>query len=108
MTRWTAGVLAGVSAGVVMAGVMMLYIAATGRSVWTNPNLIAVMWLGERVADGRFGIATVVGFATHMATSALMGFVAVPFVRDLGAGRTLLASISYAIASYPSRRPSYP
>jgi hypothetical protein len=41
-----AGLIAGGVAGVVMAGFMMLYMAAQRGSIWTNPNLIAVMWLG--------------------------------------------------------------
>ncbi|WP_412063494.1 hypothetical protein [Rubrivirga sp. IMCC45206] len=46
--------------------------AATGRSVWTNPNLIAVMWTGAPPSDG-FAVATVAGFVTHQLTSTLMG-----------------------------------
>jgi len=84
-----------------MTAFMMLLLAVQGRSVWTNPDLIAVMWMGPDVADGRLTGATLVGFATHMATSALMGLVAVPFIAGLSRGRTLLASVSYALASYP-------
>jgi hypothetical protein len=84
-----------------MAMAMMGYTALRGRSVWTNPNLIAAMWMGNDVADGRWTPATVVGFATHMATSALMGWVALPFIAGLSPGRTILASASYALASYP-------
>ncbi len=62
----TAAIWAGVIAGFVMALAMMGYQYARGRSVWTNPNLIAAMWLGNDVADGRLTGATAVGFATHM------------------------------------------
>ena len=98
---YRAGILAGTIAGAVMAVFMMAWMTVVGHSVWTNPDLIAAMWLGPHVADGRLGGATLVGFATHMATSALMGLVAVPFVAGLSRGRTLLASLSYAVASYP-------
>lgn len=98
---YRAGAIAGTVAGAVMAMFMMALMAARGRSVWTNPDLIAVMWMGPEAADGRLTAATLVGFATHMATSALMGLVAVPFVAGLTRGRTLLASLSYAVASYP-------
>ncbi len=84
-----------------MALGMMGYQYACGRSVWTNPNLIAAMWLSDDVADGQLTGATAVGFATHMATSALMGWIAIPFIRDLPPVRTVLASASYALASYP-------
>ncbi len=99
--RTAAAIGAGTIAGLVMAIAMIGYLYAQGRSVWTNPNLIAAMWLGNDVADGRLTEATLVGFATHMATSVLMGWVAVSFIQDLSPGRTVLASVSYALASYP-------
>jgi len=99
--RAAAATGAGTIAGLVMAVAVMGYLYVRGRSVWTNPNLIAAMWLGDDVADGRLTGATAVGFATHMATSALMGWVAVPFLRDLPPGRTVLVAVSYALASYP-------
>jgi hypothetical protein len=68
-----------------MAGFMILTWVREG-SVWTNPNLIAVMWLGPGVADGRFGSPTLIGFATHMTTSVLMGLVGVLFIGLLHAG----------------------
>ncbi len=73
----------------------------TGRSVGTNPNLIAAMWMGNAVANGSFSTATLVGFLTHEATSALMGIIAVPFIWDLSFGRTVLIAVAYALASYP-------
>ncbi len=100
-TRESAGVVAGLVAGAVMALFMMGWMVASGTSVWTNPNLIAVMWVGREAALGGFSGATLLGFATHMATSALMGWIAVPFVRDLPPGRTILVAIVYAVASYP-------
>ena len=100
MSRAWAGVLAGFVAGAVMAMGMMAWMAVQGKSVWTNPNLIAVMWTGAPPAAG-FSGATVVGFVTHELTSALMGWIAVPFVRDLPPARTVLAGFAYALASYP-------
>ena len=93
--------MAGLVAGAIMAVFMMVWAAAQGESVWMNPNLIAVMWVGRGDALGGFSGATVLGFATHMASSALMGWIAVPFVRDLPPVRTLLAAFAYALASYP-------
>lgn len=93
--------VAGLAAGVVMTMVMMAWMAASGESVWTNPNLIAVMWVGRDAALGGFSGATLLGFATHLATSALMGVIALPFIRDLPPGRTMLAAFAYALASYP-------
>lgn len=97
-----AALLAGSVAGVVMALFVMTYMAAIGRSVWTNPNLIAVMWLGEEAAESTFSSATVVGFVTHMITSAEMGLIAIPFIRDLPPARTVLVAFAYAVASYRS------
>ena len=99
--RYGTAAVAGVIAGTVMSMTMMLVASLHGQSVWIMPNLIAAMWLGDDVADGRLTGATAVGFATHMATSALMGWVAVPFLRDLPPGRTVLVAVSYALASYP-------
>lgn len=100
MSRPWAGGVAGCAAGAVMAMGMMVWMVATDRSVWTNPNLIAVMWTGTAPGNG-FSGTTVLGLATHQATSALMGWVAVPFLRDLPPGRTILVAIAYAVASYP-------
>ncbi|WP_412063348.1 hypothetical protein [Rubrivirga sp. IMCC45206] len=101
MSRTAAGAWAGFAAGMAMALAMMGWMLATGRSPWTTPDLIAAMWLGDGVADGALGLPTLVGFATHQATSALLGGIAVPFVRDLSPGRTVLAAVAYAVASYP-------
>lgn len=100
-SRIGAGVVAGIIAGLIMAMAMMGYMAAMGKSIWTNPNLIAVMWMGREVAGGAFSAATIVGFLTHMATSALMGIVAIPFIYRLPTWRTMLAAFSYGLASYP-------
>lgn len=99
--QFAAGAAAGIIAGIIMAMAMMAYMYLTGRSIWTNPNLIAAMWMGNSVADGSFSMATSVGFLTHEATSALMGIVAVPFIKNLSFGRTILNSVAYALASYP-------
>lgn len=99
--KLAAGAIAGIIAGTVMAMVMMIYMYLNGRSVWSNPDLIAAMWLGNEVADGSFSLATLIGFLTHEATSALMGIIAVPFIKDLPFGRVIIISIAYALASYP-------
>jgi hypothetical protein len=80
---------------------MMMYMAVHGESVWTNPNLIAVMWVGPSAVRGGFGWPTIIGFATHMATSLVMGVVGVVFIASLPPRRTLLAALAYALASYP-------
>ncbi len=95
------GALAGAVAGIVMAAAMMGYMLVRQQSVWTNPNLIAVMWMGPKAATGGFGIAAIVGFATHMAASVLMGVMGILFIAALPRGRTVLAALAYALASYP-------
>ncbi len=99
--RVIAGVVAGSLAGLVMAMAMMVYKYSQGKSIWTNPDLIAAMWMGNTAADGELTMATLVGFLTHMATSALMGIIALPFIYGLPAWRTMLAAFAYAVASYP-------
>lgn len=84
-----------------MAAAMMGYMLVRQQSVWTNPHLIAVMWMGPHAADAGFGVPTLVGFATHMAASMLMGVIGVPFIAALPRGRTMLAAVAYALASYP-------
>ncbi|MBA3297657.1 MAG: hypothetical protein H0U19_12060 [Acidobacteria bacterium] len=100
-TRVWRAAIAGIVAGIVMAAFMMLYMAVWGDSVWTNPNLIAVMWLGSQVADGQFGWATLIGFTTHMGASALMGMIGLVLILDLPPRRVMTASVTYALASYP-------
>lgn len=100
-SKLKAGTIAGIIAGLVMAMAMMAYMYLTGRSVWANPNLIAAMWTGNEAAGGGFSTATIIGFLTHEATSALMGVVAVPFIKNLPARQTILVSIAYALGSYP-------
>ena len=100
-SRVGAGIIAGSVAGLVMAMAMMGYMHWRGESVWTNPDLIAAMWMGPEVADGRLTLATLVGFVTHMATSAVMGVIAIPFIYKLQPWRTMLAALSYALGSYP-------
>lgn len=99
--RVTGAVVAGLTAGIVMSMMMMAYMAMRGQSIWTMPNLIAVMWLGNEVAGGEFAMPTVVGLITHLVTSALMGFIAIPFIKDLPPARTMLAAFAYSVASYP-------
>ena len=99
--EWRAGVVAGVAAGVAMSAGMMLYTLASAGSMWINPNLVAVMWLGADVAGGDFKTATMLGLATHVATSALMGAVAVPWIYRLPSWRTMLAAFAYALGSFP-------
>jgi hypothetical protein len=99
--HYGAAAVAGVIAGTVMSMAMMLVAILRGQSVWMLPNMIAAMWLGPDVATGALGLPTMVGFLTHMATSALMGVVAVPFVAGLPRWRVLLVSLAYALASYP-------
>ncbi len=96
-----AGAIAGLAAGAVMSMAMMLIATLRGESPWALPDLIAAMWLGSDVADGRLGIPTMVGMLTHGATSAMMGIVAVPFVAALPGWRVLPISLAYALASYP-------
>ena len=102
MSERASGAWAGFVAGGVMAAAMMGWMLITGRSPWINPNMISAMWLGEHaVFLDDFGGHTILGFATHQATSVLMGLIAIPFIRDLPRGRTLLVSSAYALASYP-------
>lgn len=99
--RIVAAMVAGIAAGIVMSAVMMAYMAARGQSVWRMPNLIAAIWMGEAVAGAELGTPTLVGLITHVATSALMGLIAIPFIKDLSPTRTVLAAFAYAVASYP-------
>lgn len=93
--------LAGLLAGMMMSMAMMAASMIQGDSPWTLPDLISAMWLGPHAADGTLGFATLAGFATHEATSALMGVVAIPFVRHLRGTQLALVAMAYALASYP-------
>ena len=98
---FAAEAIAGTIAGAIMAMAMMVYMYLIGESVWTNPNLISAMWLGNQAANGSLSTATFVGFFIHEATSAVMGIIAVPFIKNLPIWRMLIVSIAYALASYP-------
>lgn len=99
--QWLVGTVAGLVAGIVMSMLMMAYMAIRGNSVWTMPNLISVLWLGEVAAGDEFTTATLVGLITHLITSALMGVIAIPFIANLPPTRTVLVAFAYAVASYP-------
>jgi len=92
---------AGAIAGMVMSVAMMMTAVAMGTSVWTMPDLIAAMWFGPAAANGALGGHTLVGFLTHEMTSALMGVVALPFLRGLRGRQAVLVAMAYALASYP-------
>lgn len=96
-----AGAGAGLVAGTVMAMTMMMLAIFRHQSIWTMPDLIAAMWLGPDVATGQLGFPTLVGFLTHEVTSTLMGVIAIAWVAGLEGRRLLLASLAYALASYP-------
>lgn len=100
-SRIGAGILAGLAAGLVMSLFMMGFTSWRHDDPWKMPHLIAVMWLGEAAAERELGLATLAGFATHMATSGLMGAIAIPFIDGLPRWRTILLALTYAIASYP-------
>ncbi len=101
MSRPSAAAIAGAIAGFVMSMMMMGWMVVKGQSIWSMPNLIGVMWFGPEAAGSAMSVATLAGFLTHVVTSVAMGLVAIPFIRDLSRGRTTLASVAYAIASYP-------
>lgn len=96
-----AGMIAGSLAGLFMAAAMMAYMHATGRSAWTNPNLIAALWTRQASPGGKLTTDTIAGFAVHLGTSATMGMIAIPFIADLPGWRTILVAVAYSLASYP-------
>ncbi|MDQ3242390.1 MAG: hypothetical protein M3Q09_01495 [Gemmatimonadota bacterium] len=96
-----AGAGAGLVAGTVMAMAMMMFAISRHQSIWTMPNLIAAMWFGPPVATGQPGFPTIAGFLTHEVTSILMGMIALAWVAGLTGRRLFLASLAYALASYP-------
>ncbi len=99
--KYLAGAGAGLMAGTVMAMAMMMLALFRNQSIWTMPNLIAAIWLGPDVATGQLGFPTFAGFLTHEVTSTLMGVIALAWVAGLEGRRLLLASLAYALASYP-------
>ena len=101
MNRLGAGVIAGGVAGLVMAMAMMGDMKWQGQNVWTNPNLIAAMWMGPKVAGGRLTLATLVGFHDSHGDERCYGDNHHPFIYKVPAWRTLLAALSYAMGSYP-------
>lgn len=101
MSRITTGLWAGTAGGLGMALFLMVWMAATGRSVWTYPNLLAATWLGESAATGLLGGPTLIGLVTHEVLSAGVGLAAVPLIRDLRPLRKVATAAAVGLAAYP-------
>lgn len=79
--------LAGVAGGVTIAGIGMVYRAATGQGFWSLPNSIGGIALGAPAAATRaFGLVTLTGVALHMVLSAVYGIAIVGLEPVLGIG----------------------
>jgi hypothetical protein len=79
--------LAGVVGGVAIAGVGMVYSAATGGGLWTLPNSIGGIVMGAEAGMTRsFGMVTLVGVGFHMVLSATYGIATVYLARQFSIG----------------------
>jgi hypothetical protein len=78
---------AGIIGGIAIAGVGMIYSAATGGGLWTLPNSIGGIVLGPKAGGTRsFGKATFVGVGFHMALSAIYGIATAYIVHRFNTG----------------------
>lgn len=99
--RLAAGLQAGVLAGLIMAGWLMLDGTRRDQTVWTNANLLSTVLVGRQGLRGSFGMQTIAGFALHMMIAGLHGMLFAvllsPRVRPLWA---VNAAVLFTIASY--------
>ena len=99
--RLAAGLQAGVLAGLIMAGWLMLEGARRDQTVWTNANLLSTVLVGRQGLRSSFGMQTVAGLALHLVVAGLHGVLFAvllsPRVRPLWA---VNSAVLFSIASY--------
>lgn len=99
--RLVAGLQAGVLAGLIMAGWLMLEGGRRDQTVWTNANLLSTVLTGRQGLRSGFGMQTIAGLSLHMVVAGVHGLVFAallsPRVRPLWA---VNAAILFSIASY--------
>lgn len=79
--------IAGMIAGALIAGIGMVYSAATGRGFWSLPNNIGGIVLGPEAGAGRgFGVPTLTGVMFHMVLSAIYGIATYYIAKATGLG----------------------
>ena len=98
-TMASAGAVAGIVAGVVMAGWAMLFSAYTAAGFWLPPQLIAATVFGP-VAMVRGMEAVLIGVLLHVVVSAGFGilFALMTGWRPLGGGELIVAGLAYGAA----------
>jgi hypothetical protein len=99
--RLAGGLQAGVLAGLIMAGWLMLEGLRHDQTIWTNANLVSTVLAGRQGLRSTFGMHTVAGLALHLVVAGLHGLLLAvllsPLVRPLWA---VNASVLFSIASY--------
>ncbi len=99
--RLLAGLEAGVLAGMMMSGWLMIESLRTGHTISSAPNLISTALLGRQGLTSSFGMATLTGLSLHLMMAGLHGVIfaslLAPTARPLWAAN---AGVLYALASY--------
>lgn len=97
-TRWVAGVLAGLFAGIVAIAVAMLLSVVGGGEVWFPVKLMATPILGAGATEYGFKLgALIVGFLFIEVLCAFWGFVYGHFVKTNSLGALLAMGLTWGI-----------
>lgn len=100
-TRWAAGVLAGLVAGVAMLLFSMVLSALMGNEFWAPMKLPAVPFLGGAVME--YGIhpgSMLFGLAVHLVVAAFWGFVYAHFTGTNSLPALLGVGVSWGLFSW--------
>ena len=100
-TRWIAGVMAGLFAGLVALGLGMVMSAVSGMEIWFPIKLMATIILGSTATElGPQLGAILVGFVLFEAICAFWGFVYAQFVRTNQLGALLAMGVVWGLFSW--------
>ncbi len=97
--RLIAGVVAGLSAGVVFALLSMLYAGLSGPGAWAPPRMIATI-LGFEMAPPFALVPVIAGLALHMVISAAYGGFFALAAGFLPGSLLLAAGVVFGLALY--------
>jgi len=96
--RIVAGVIAGLSAGIVMAAALMIYCGAVGLGFLHPVQIMSGTFYGEDAILGGVG-PTLVGLVTHLVGSAIFGVIFSALLpRTVTVGQAVGGGIAYGLA----------
>ena len=97
---WKAGLCAGLIAGLIDQGLLILLMLAQGTSPWIASRATAAILLGPGVLEGpeRGGSILAAAFVVHFALSLVYGLVIAALIRQRSAGEGIAIGIAFGLA----------